>query len=335
MTGFLRVRPARILFGATLAVAVTVASIVGTRALLAATVETGYRKDEALKRMQAPRVSASATVHKDTSAVRPDPADSAIPTLDRIRSRGTLRVGYDTNKPPFSFFNESGDLVGLDIELAQSLAEAIGVRAEFVPIRWRDVPALLAGNVIDVMPSVWYRPYWFGSVRLSEPYLIGTVALVVRDERRHEFASIATLHRSRGLKIGVPLDVSQLQYSLKRYFGDADATFVPLESPEEFFAGRRPDLDAFLTPAESGAASTLLHPQFSVVVPKPDPVTLPMAFGVALHSEDLLRVVNEWIVFARSEGAMERGYDYWVLGKGAEEKRRRWSIMRDVLGWGN
>jgi hypothetical protein len=32
---------------------------------------------------------------------------------------------------------------------------------------------------------------------------------------------------------------------------------------------------------------------------------------------------------------MERGYDYWVLGKGAEEKRRRWSIMRDVLGWGN
>jgi hypothetical protein len=47
-----------------------------------------------------------------------------------------------------------------------------------------------------------------------------------------------------------------------------------------------------------------------------------------------VNAVNEWIVFAKSEGAVQRAYDYWVLGKGAEEKRRRWSIMRDVLGWG-
>lgn len=88
-------------------------------------------------------------------------------------------------------------------------------------------------------------------------------------------------------------------------------------------------------PAESGSAMTLLHPEYSVVVPQPDPVTIPTGFGTALHSGDLVEAVNEWIVFAKGEGMVKRAYDYWVLGKGAEEKRRRWSIMRDVLGWGN
>jgi ABC-type amino acid transport substrate-binding protein len=214
------------------------------------------------------------------------------------------------------------------------LAEALGVRAEFVPVEWRELPQVLADNVIDVMPGVWYRPFWFASLRLSEPYLTATMALVVRDERRHEFASIDALRRSRGLRIGVPLDTRQISFSMKHYFGDAQVEFVPLPSQKDFFDGSAPGLDAFLLPAESGAAATLLHPEFSVVVPQPDPVTVPTGFGAALHSADLIDAVNEWIVFAHSEGQIKRAYDYWVLGKGAETRRRRWSVMHDVLGWG-
>ncbi len=55
-----------------------------------------------------------------------------VAALDRIRSRGTLRVGYDPNHIPFSFFNETGELVGFDIELAQGLAEALGIAGPVV-----------------------------------------------------------------------------------------------------------------------------------------------------------------------------------------------------------
>jgi ABC-type amino acid transport substrate-binding protein len=279
-------------------------------------------------------VQSTAIVHKDRSGVRPEAAAPGASTLQRIRARGTLRVGYDAQNPPFSFFNGKGELVGLDVELAQSLADTLGVRLELMPVAWHELSQALADNVIDLMPSVWYRPYWFASVRLSQPYLVGTMALVTRDERRDEFASVEALRRSKGLRIGVPLDTTQVSASLQRYFGDAAVTFVPMSSAVEFFEGRHPGVDAFLTPAEAGAAATLLHPEFSVVVPQPDPVTVPMAFGAALHSADLVDAVNQWMVFAQSEGAMRRGYAYWVLGKGAEERRRRWSIMHDVLGWG-
>ena len=334
MTGFLRVAPARILRAAAIGAASLAVAIVGTRGLLAALVDTGYRQAEVLRQMHAPRTTARVIVHKDRATVPAEPAGRGASTLERIRLGGTIRVGYDAGNVPFSFFNADGQLVGFDVELAARLAEALGVELEFVPVRWRELPEMLAGNVIDVMPSVWYRPYWFASVRLSEPYLVGTMGFVVRDDRRHEFASVEALRRSSGLRIGVPIDEAVTRFSVERYFGSAKVTLVPLEFSVEFFERKHRDLDAFLTPAESGSAATLLHPEYSVVVPQPDPVRMPIAFGTALHSGDLLSVVNEWIVFAKSEGAVQRAYDYWVLGKGAEERRRRWSIMHDVLGWG-
>jgi hypothetical protein len=30
---------------------------------------------------------------------------------------------------------------------------------------------------------------------------------------------------------------------------------------------------------------------------------------------------------------VEELFDHWILGRGAEEKQPRWSIIRDVMGW--
>jgi Na+/H+-dicarboxylate symporter len=333
MAGFLKWVPSRVATAAAVACVSVIVAVVGTRAVLAAVVDTGYHKAEVLKRMHAPRSTASAIVHTRPGAIPPAPAGSTS-SLERVRARGALRVGYDPGNVPFSFFNADGQLVGLDVELSMGLAEALGVQAEFVPVPWTGLSQALAAGTIDVMPGVWVRPYWFPTVRLSEPYLIGTMALITRDERRHEFASIEQLHRSSGLKIGVPLDTSQVKASLTRYFGGAAVEFVPMESPSAFFDGKRPDIDAYLMPAEGGAAATLLHPEYSVVVPQPNPVTIPFAFGAAPGADDLVAAVNTWITYARSEGSIQGAYDYWVLGKGAEPPGRRWSVMRDVLGWG-
>jgi Na+/H+-dicarboxylate symporter len=334
MSGSLRVAPARIASRVLIMVLALAAAILGTRLLLPGLTDTTYRKAEMLQRMHGTRMGSDVIVHRHRAGIVPDPAEGSVPTLERVRARGTLRIGYEPGNTPFSFFNAKGELAGFDVEMATGLAEALGVRPEFVPVGWKELPEVLADNRIDVMPGVWYRPFWFRQLRLSAPYLEGTMAIVTRDERRHEFESVSALRRSRGLRIGVPLDARQVRASIAQYFGEASVELVPLESTVAFFAGERPDLDAVLMPAESGSALTLLHPQYSVVVPQPHPVRIPTAFGTALHSGDLVEAVNEWIVYAKSEGSIQRAYDYWVLGKGAEEKGRRWSILRDVLGWG-
>jgi Na+/H+-dicarboxylate symporter/ABC-type amino acid transport substrate-binding protein len=333
MGGFLVVQRRRLLAAGAMMAASTFITVLLVWLVLEATIDTTYRKDEMLQKMHTPRDISSAIIHKDVASVQFDISARDLPALTRIRERGTLRVGYDPTGLPFSFFNLDDELVGMDIELAKDLAEALGVMAEFVPIEWPRLPAMLADRTIDVMPGIWYRPYWFPSMRLSAPYLTGTMALAVRDDRRHEFDSIEALHRSHGLKVGVPLDLSQVKFSMKRYFGEADVEFIMLETWQPFFEGSHPELDAFLVPAENASAWTLLYPDYTVVVPQPDPVKIPSAFGMALDTGDLADVVNEWVVFATNEGTIQRAKDYWILGQGAEEKRPRWSIVRDVLHW--
>jgi len=227
------------------------------------------------------------------------------------------------------------ELVGLDVELSLELADAIGVRAEFIPVSFGDVAGALDGGVIDVMPGVWYRPFWFDSLRLSDPYLTATVGVVVRDDRRHDFATVERIRDQTGLRIGVPLDTRQLAFAIDHSFGRAAVELVTVNGgAASFFDGSTTGLDGFVMPAESGAAWTLIHPDYTVVVPQPNPVELPTAFGVARDAGELLDLVDEWVVYATSEGITDRAYEYWILGRGAEERRRRWSILDDGLGWG-
>jgi hypothetical protein len=85
-------------------------------------------------------------------------------------------------------------------------------------------------------------------------------------------------------------------------------------------------------PVESGAAATLLHPEFTVVVPQPDPVKIPFAFGVANDFDALLNLIDEWVIYGKSDGTIDHAYEYWVLGEGAKPTEPRWSIARNLLG---
>jgi Na+/H+-dicarboxylate symporter len=327
--GFLVFERARLLRAALGILGGTALLVLALRMFFALTIDTGYHMDEALRQMHRSTLSEDTFVYRDDAP----PGPGAPLSLAAIRERGSLRIGYDPNNLPMSFFNADGELVGFDVELGETLADSLQLRAEFVPIQWSELPRLLAAGVIDVMPGVWYRPYWFSALRLTEPYFIATVGLAVRDERRHEFDTLEEIHRASGLRIGVPLDTTQIEYSMRRYFGGTDAEFETIEFWQPYFEGRHPEVDAFLMPAEHASGWTLLHPQYTVVVPQPDPVQVPSAFGVALNASELAAVVDEWVVYASNAGIVDRSYEYWVTGQGAEQPGPRWSILRDVLKW--
>jgi ABC-type amino acid transport substrate-binding protein len=125
----------------------------------------------------------------------------------------------------------------------------------------------------------------------------------------------------------VPYYVEQVRARLPR------ATLVLVDSIDELFDVRDGSVDAFAVPAERGSAWTLRHPQFSVVVPSPDPVRVPLAFALPQGEPDLATFVNTWLDLKRRDGTVEDLYRYWILGHDRQPPRRRWSIIRDVLHW--
>ncbi len=333
ISGYLVLRPARILRAVAAIVLGTIAVVVGTSLLLAAMVDTTDRKAELLMGMRAMHGQERVIVHEE-----PVPRDGVarpqgMTRFEWVRQRGTLRIGYLPDRLPFSFFNIRNELVGLDVDLAAILARDLGVVAEFVPIDLRALSKQLADGEIDVMPGVWYRTFFISSIRLSTPYLEGVMGFAMKDARREEFATIDALRQSRGLRIGVPIDPQLVEPSVRRYFNDAKVTLVPLDSPRPFFEGQHPELDAYLVMAEAGMAWTLLHPEYAVVVPQPGPVSVPVGFGFAMDAPDLAQYADEWLVIQRSQGAIQEAVDYWVYGRGAEKKVPRWSVIRNVLGW--
>jgi hypothetical protein len=165
---------------------------------------------------------------------------------------------------------------------------------------------------------------------MSDAYLDETVALVVRDHLRDQFGSWAQIRGRRPLTIAVP----DLPYYVRKIDELLpQATLTVQADVAAWFATGGAGSDALAFPAERGSAWTLRFPAFSVVVPGPDPIKVPLAYPIGRSDAALARVVNTWISLKRKDGTFDAAYRHWILGQDATPHRPRWSIIRDVLHW--
>jgi hypothetical protein len=112
-----------------------------------------------------------------------------------------------------------------------------------------------------------------------------------------------------------------------------DVQLMGIRSPRDFFEAPEGQYDALLFNAEGGSAWTLLFPRFSVVVPRPNVVGVPIAFATPRSESELHDYVSTWVALKRHDGSVRYLYDFWILGRGAQSTKPRWSVVRDVLGW--
>ena len=326
--GLLRFDRQRVVRYVVTTTALTILVIGGARAVFAGILRPEYTRGKVLTEMTLLREPADATVHRTPPAPEPVPAG---PALTAIRQRGALRVGYLAHALPYAFFNQRGDLVGLDIELAHHLARELGVRLVLVPVD-RDI--LTSGLTRDscdlVMSGVVVTTARAATNLFSTPYLDETLALVVHDHARERFSNWDAIEAMPGIRI-VATDDPYYVAAIRRRLPRAQLRIA--RSIDDVFGSEAAQTDAIVMPAERGSAWTLLHPQFSVVVPEPGLVKMPLAYPIAGHDEALASFINVWIDLKRKDGTIASLYNYWVLGRNAAPRQPRWSIIRDVLHW--
>ena len=68
-------------------------------------------------------------------------AADAGEVLDRITSKGVLKVATNSDYPPNSFLNDNNELDGFDISVAKEIAKHMGVDIEFVTPGWEVMTA--------------------------------------------------------------------------------------------------------------------------------------------------------------------------------------------------
>ncbi len=331
LTGVMAINKKKVLVYVATSVLISAGVIGVTRAYLGFAVSNQYEKDKLLAGMQTLVGATARVVHREMPD-DPPPTDNRD-VLERVNQTGVLRVGYHPDNLPFSFFNINDQLVGFDVDMALLIGSHLGVRVEFYPIKFKTMAETLEEHRVDiVMAGVHMTTDRLRQMTFSRTYLDATTALVVRDHQRGEFTNPEEIRAIEKLKIGIPRTMDIAEADFRRYL--PNAAIETIESPRDFFSNLRPDLDAIVLTAEAGSAWTLIYPNYEVVVPKPDIIKSPLAYPVAGGAAAMADFVSRWIELVHQQRLeSQRIYDHWILGAEAEERKPRWSVIRNVLGW--
>jgi polar amino acid transport system substrate-binding protein len=145
--------------------------------------------------------------------------------VDRIKKRGHLVVAMvESNAPPFFFHDENGELKGLDVRLAEGIAEHLGVNVEYNrdAETFNNVVDLVADRKADVAISKLSRTLARAQrVRFTKPYIVLRQGLMVNrleleKVRRKGETDTAAIKSMRG-PIGVIANSSYVSYAASRF----------------------------------------------------------------------------------------------------------------------
>ena len=103
--------------------------------------------------------------------------------LARIQESGVLTIATEGNWSPWTYHDESGELVGLDIEIGKMIAEGLGVEAKFEETTWDAILAGVQSGRFDIACNgVGYTEERAQAFHFSDPYVYTHKVLVVRGD---------------------------------------------------------------------------------------------------------------------------------------------------------
>jgi polar amino acid transport system substrate-binding protein len=114
---------------------------------------------------------------------KPPTPPSASPVIDRILERQELRVGTSGHQPPLNATAKDGTIIGFDVDLSKSLADAMGVKLTLVTIQFSELlPALQRGEIDMAISGLTMTPERNLHVAFVGPYLVSGMSMLTKSK---------------------------------------------------------------------------------------------------------------------------------------------------------
>ncbi|HDZ73320.1 MAG TPA: transporter substrate-binding domain-containing protein [Aurantimonas coralicida] len=107
-------------------------------------------------------------------------------SLQEIKDRGTIVIGVKADYKPFGYRDPSGEIIGIEPDLAANLAKDLGVKLELVPvISANRIEFLQQGRVDVLIATMSDKPERRKSVQAIEPlYYSDSVNILANDRAK-------------------------------------------------------------------------------------------------------------------------------------------------------
>lgn len=103
--------------------------------------------------------------------------------LSQIQERGSIVIAMEGTWAPWTYHDESDELVGYDVEVGRAIAEKLGVEVSFVEGEWDGLLAGLSAGRYDIMVNgVDIDPQRQEAYDFSIPYAYNRTAVITTTE---------------------------------------------------------------------------------------------------------------------------------------------------------
>ncbi|NRA88886.1 MAG: transporter substrate-binding domain-containing protein [Rhizobiales bacterium] len=229
--------------------------------------------------------------------------------LDNIVERGKLRVGVGSFVP-WAFRSKSGKYIGFEIDIANELADDMGVELELVPTAWDGIiPALLTGKFDIIIGGMTATPARNLKINFTESYnsTLGQ-DVVANSSKVKKGTSVEDLNNS-STTIGVRRGSTSVQTAQRllplatiRQYDDESIIERELISGNIGMWVSAAPKPAFLADNNPG----LLHRPFGEVISKSH-----IGMGIVKGDFDTLNFLNNWISTKHNNSFLKEKGDYW------------------------
>lgn len=192
-------------------------------------------------------------------------AAAQTPGLDAILKAGTLRVGLTGDYKPFSFKDAEGAFSGIDVDMAQGLATAMGVKLDVVPTTWSQMmPDLMSGKFDIAMGGVTINLPRLKTALFSAPVMTAGKTPIARCTDKDKYQTLAQIDRPEVTIIVNPGGTNE-SYD-RATFHAAKIVMFPDNATifEQLVAGKA---DLMITDGVETRLQAKLHPELCAIHP--------------------------------------------------------------------
>jgi polar amino acid transport system substrate-binding protein len=247
-------------------------------------------------------------------APRPEGAGEAM--LEQVMKRGVLRVGMSTFVP-WAMQDKSGNFIGFEIDVANRVAQDMGVKAEFIPTKWSGIiPALLTGKFDIIIGGMGIRPERNLKVNFSLPYDYTGMSIVAHTKLAAGFRKLDDFNKptvSIASRTGTTAAAAAARFMPKaklRLFDDES------QAIQELLLGR---VHAVVASAPLPAFQAIANPDRLFLPLKEDFTREPIGFALRKGDFDSLNFLDNWVRVTEAEGWLKERKQYWFGTKDWEK----------------
>jgi polar amino acid transport system substrate-binding protein len=237
------------------------------------------------------------------------PAFAADSVIAQIKAAKTIKVGVGTFVP-WSFPNKDGKLIGFEVDVANRLADDLGVKLELVPTAWDAIiPSLVAGKYDVIIGGLTITDERAKSVDFTIPYEHSLTYAVVNKKLAPDLSTLAQLNaptvtfaNRRGASA-----------SSAKYFPNSQSlSFDDENTQEQEFLNGNVTALTVSTPTQALLAED--HPDIVRIIEPPVTQTNE-AFALRKDDPDSIAAFNQWIKTHTDDGWLQQRFDYWFKGR--------------------